>query len=415
MKQLFKRERYGWLPVLTYIVLVLLMVIQVGWIFKAARLEEQIFSHRVEMALKAARDEIGVRIPQCSDMSDFLCGRPCPRAIHIAKTREVDSIINTNLRLWNIELPYQFQLTDSFLHLNKHRTFNSPAYHQNLSGLLDQSGVMIEVEFPTRNQFLVSQIYGILGLSVIFIVFVMFSFLIMMRLLGRDKALLVHTTDFINNMVHEFQTPIANVRFASQLINKNCAAGETNKTSEYAGVILDETLRLQQLVEEILHVGRPETDDEMTEGVDVHAAIRQAVEPFLYRVQASGGKLRLGLTAQRYLIRGEYGPMVQVVSNLIDNALKYVDDVPVIMVNTVNKDNRLVVSVTDNGIGIHKNEQMSVFEKYYRVSTGNTHNVKGFGLGLTYVKKVVTRFGGSVAVVSQPAKGSTFRVILPLT
>jgi two-component system phosphate regulon sensor histidine kinase PhoR len=415
MKQLFKRERYGWLPVLTYIVLGLLMVIQVGWIFKAARLEEQIFSHRVEMALKAARDEIGLRIPQCSDMSDFLCGRPCPRAIHIAKTREVDSIINTKLRLWNIELPYQFQLKDSFLYLNKHRPFNSPAYHQNLSGLLDQSGVMIEVEFPTRNQFLVGQIYGILGLSVLFIVFVMFSFLIMMRLQRRDKALLVHTTDFINNMVHEFQTPIANVRFASQLINKNCAAGETARTTEYAGVILDETLRLQQLVGEILHVGRPETDDEMTEGVDVHAAIRQAVEPFLYRVQALGGKLSLDLTAQPYLIRGEYGPMVQVISNLIDNALKYVEDVPVIMVTTVNKDNRLVVSVTDNGIGIRKDEQMRIFDKYYRVSTGNTHNVKGFGLGLTYVRKVVTRFGGSVSVVSQPGKGSTFRVILPLT
>jgi two-component system, OmpR family, phosphate regulon sensor histidine kinase PhoR len=151
------------LPSLTFIILVLLIIIQVNWIFRAARLEEQNFSHRVAMALKGARDEIGNRVPLCSDMSDFLCGRKCPEPIHNKKHHEVDSIISANLENYNISLPYTYEVTDAILHKSQGRLFTPASYLQNLNGVIDQNGIQIKILFPTRNQFLLGQIWGQLG------------------------------------------------------------------------------------------------------------------------------------------------------------------------------------------------------------------------------------------------------------
>ncbi|WP_062123583.1 sensor histidine kinase [Geofilum rubicundum] len=414
MKKGKPTDKQGILAITTFVVLALLMMVQISWIFRAARLEEQNFNHRVSMALKAARDEIGVRAPKCTDMSDFLCGRQCPEHVNQSKHAEVDSIIRANLSMYNIALPYTFEITDSLLHQSRGRFFNPTCYQQNLNGLIDQNGIQIRVLFPTRNQYLIGQLYSQLGLSILFILFVMLSFLITWRLFRREKDLMLHTTDFINNMVHEFQTPIANIRFAANLLKKKKTGDSPQKTEEYTEVILNETLRLQGHVEAILKVASHSDNQDSTEKIDMHQMIEHVISTFHFRLEHAQAAISLDARASKHEINAEWGPLTLIISNLIDNALKYVSHQPQIHISTQNKENLLVVSVQDNGIGIRKEDQSRIFDKFFRVSTGNVHDVKGFGLGLTYVKKVVEQFGGHVTVQSTPGKGSIFTLTFPL-
>ncbi|TCO08290.1 sensor histidine kinase [Natronoflexus pectinivorans] len=401
------------LAVITFSLLTFLIIIQVSWIYRAALLEEQNFNHRVAMALKYAKIELGNRAPYCEEMTNFLCGRGHEEKKHVKKYWEVDSIIRSSLNAHKIELPFTFELTDTLLHYSKGRLFTPPSYTQNLNGLTDQSGFQIKVEFPTRNQFLIGQIMSQLGLSIVFILFVMYAFLASRNLYKREKALLLRTTDFINNMVHEFQTPIANVRFATNLIKKQ--KDISVKTNEYSEVILEETKRLQHHVEEILRVGCSEHNDCDLDDLDMHELIENVIQSFKVRLTHSNATIRFKPDAENALIKGEYGPVSLVISNLIDNALKYVAKKPIIEINTTNMDSNLIIKITDNGIGIKKEDQQQVFEKFYRVSTGNVHNVKGFGMGLTYAKKVTDDCGGSIELESNPGKGSVFTLIFPVT
>ncbi len=407
-------DKQGLLAITTFVVLALLIMVQISWIFRAARLEEQNFNHRVSMALKAARDEIGVRAPQCNDMSDFLCGRKCPELVHQSKNAEVDSIIRANLSIYNIALPYTFEITDSLLHQSTGRFFNPTCYRQNLNGLIDQNGIQIRLQFPTRNQYLIGQLYSQLGLSILFILFVMLSFLITWRLFRREKELMLHTTDFINNMVHEFQTPIANSRFAANLLKKKKPGDSAQKTEEYTEVILNETLRLQGHVEAILKVASNSDNQDSTEKVAMHPLIEHVISTFHFRLEHAQATLTFDAQASKDQIVAEWGPVTLILSNLIDNALKYVNQKPKIHITTQNKENHLLVSVQDNGIGIRKEDQPRIFDKFFRVSTGNVHDVKGFGLGLTYVKKVAEQFGGDVTVQSTLNKGCIFTLTFPL-
>ncbi len=409
-----KFDKQALLATFTFTILVLLVLIQVGWIFRAANLEKQNFNHRVAMALKGARDEIGRRAPQCNDMHDFLCGRKCASDIEKKKTAEIDSIIKENLAINNISLPYTFQITDSILPQSKGKLFTSPCYLQNLNGLVDQNGIQIRVQFPSRNQFLMAQISGLMGLSILFIIFVMFSFVITFRMFRKEKALLTHTTDFINNMVHEFQTPIANMRFAANLIRKNKGSENKEKTNEYTGVILEETQRLQNHVESILRVAGNGNCPAEKEVVNLHEVIENVISTFRYRIEHSNASIRLFPDAEQCEIEAEKGPITLIISNLIDNALKYVKQKPHIQISTLNQKGTIVLRFSDNGIGISKENQSRIFDKFFRVSTGDVHNVKGFGLGLTYVKKVTLQYGGTVSVESEPEKGSIFTLTFPI-
>jgi len=414
MKLFEKIDKQGLLATFTFTILVLLVFIQVGWIFRAANLEKQNFNHRVAMALKGARDEIGKRVPKCSDMTNYLCGRKCAAGVNKRKTVEIDSIIRENFIINNINLPYTFLITDSILPQSKGKLLTSPCYLQNLNGLIDQNGIQIRVQFPSRNQFLLAQLYGIMGISVLFIVFVMFSFIVTFRLFRREKALLLQTTDFVNNMVHEFQTPIANMRFATNLIRKLKPVGNKEKTDEYTGVILEETERLQAHVESILRVAGNGNVVQEKEIVDVNEVIESIIKSFKYRIESSNACIKFFPDAENHKIEAERGAISLIISNLIDNALKYVRQKPHIQISTLNQNKRLIIRVSDNGIGISKENQSKIFDKFYRVSTGDIHNVKGFGLGLTYVKKVTLQYKGLVAAESEPNKGSIFTLSFPI-
>ncbi len=408
-----KMQRQGYLALLTFAALVVLMTLQVLWLLQTARLEEQRFNQKVTSALKEAGNEIGQRAPACNKMMNYLCGEQCPHAEKMRSISEVDSIIKAKLSAYSISLEYTFEISDS-ISRSQSKLFGSRCYLQSLNGLLEKDGIQISLRFPDRNQFILAQIKGTFLLAIFSIVFVAVSFLITFQMFTRERKMLEQTTHFINNLVHEFQTPLSNIRLATGLIRKRETASNDEKIGEYTGVILKENQKLQNHVEEILKVSNSGWSNTLSDPVNVHDAIRSVVDDFLHKLEAVDGVIKLDLKAPHPIIVAEEKQFTLILSNLIDNAIKYSLHKPMISISTHQQDQSLIIKVTDNGIGIEKGEQAKIFDRYYRVSTGDIHNVKGFGLGLTFVKQKVESFNGKIKILSSPGKGSTFILSFPI-
>lgn len=408
------KNRQKYLAIFTFIALITLLVVQVYWLFKEARLAEDNFSRQVNKALTEAREEIGNSVSTCNDLKNYLCGHPCLNAVRKKKISEIDSIIHSKLDIHHIDLAYTFSITDSTVTHSNSKIFRNRCYLQTLNGLLEKNGIQIRLQFPGRNQFLLAQIKGAFLLAFIAVIFVMISFIVTFSMFRREREMARQTSDFINNMVHEFQTPLSNIRLAASMIRKKEKALNDEKVIEYSNVILNENNKLEKHVEEILKVADSSHNHNNTEEVDIHKLIESTVHEFKTRLEDVSGTIELHLNASSYVLKLAPYHIKLIFSNLIDNAIKYTVNSPVIVISTENKAKSLYITVKDNGIGIDKKDIVHIFEKYYRVSTGYIHNVKGFGLGLTYVKKIVDQYKGKIDVSSSKNSGTLFTIILPL-
>lgn len=409
-----KIDRQGFLAISTFVALIVLMFIQVNWLFNAARFEEQIFNQTVANALIEAREEIGNRVPVCNNMKNYLCGQPCQAMAKKKTVAEIDSIIYSKLKKYHIELGYEFEITDSAYVQKDSKLFGSKCYLQSLNGLLEKDGIQIKLEFPARKQFLLAQMKGSFLLAIFSVLFVMVSFIVTFRMFKRERQTVKQTSDFINNMVHEFQTPLSNIRLAASLIRKKEAVLNDEKVVEYTSVILKENQKLENHVANILKVSCRGENDCALEQVDIHHIISETGNEFKTRLDALSGKIDYNLDAKYHTLKIAPDHVVLIFSNLIDNAVKYSSLAPQITISTVNRKNTIEITVKDNGIGIDTKDLPMIFDKYYRVSTGNVHNVKGFGLGLTYVKKLIEQYKGKIEVLSSKNSGTLFTITLPL-
>ncbi len=402
------------LSAFTFVVLVLLMIIQVDYIQKAAHLEEQNFNHRAMMALKDTRDEVARRAPSCNDMQNYLSGFECPERAKQKAAAEVDSILRSNLKLYQIDVAYTLQISDTLLTACDSQELLPSCYLQNINGILKKKGIQMRLEFPDRNQFMIKQMSGLFVLSILFIGFVMVSYILTQRMSVRVKKQMQRTQEFINNMVHEFQTPLANMRFAANLIKKK-NEGEQScvKIDNYTKIILAENQKMEDHVQDILKVACARTTS-CENTLNLHQVIKKVVDDFQFSFEQNKGSVKLELSAANDLIKADERELERVISNLLDNAIKYAKENPTVYIRTSNKGVNLLLQVMDKGIGIDQNELPRIFDQYYRVSTGDVHNVKGFGLGLTYVKKIVEKYGGKVSVKSKPAEETTFLIQMPL-
>ena len=233
----------------------------------------------------------------------------------------------------------------------------------------------------------------------------------------RQKKLSVIKNDFINNMTHEFKTPIATISLASQMLKDGAVTNTPETIDRVATIIRDESKRLTFQVERVLQTALfSETRMKLKlKNINMNQLIEDLLPKFSLRVEDKGGKFSAYLEADQDEVLADEVHVTNVISNLVDNAIKYCVKPPEITIYTRNKDKEIVISVIDNGIGIAKKDQKLIFERFYRVSTGNLHDVKGFGLGLSYVKKIVEAHGGRIDVESSLEKGSCFDIVLPLT
>ncbi|MEQ1746673.1 MAG: HAMP domain-containing sensor histidine kinase [Saprospiraceae bacterium] len=273
----------------------------------------------------------------------------------------------------------------------------------------------LSIYFPNRTSLVLGSVWQTLALSVIFTGIILFCFWYTVQVIYRQKKLSEMKTDFINNMTHEFKTPIATISLATDSIASPMVVNNPDKIKRFVDIIRQENRRMNSQVERVLQIAQLDKKDVQLSLADVnlHELIQQAAANFSLQVENRNGVLTLDLKAERPVISGDATHLVSVVHNLLDNANKYSPEKPEITVRTRNVPSGVAISVEDKGVGIGKDTRKHIFDKFYRVHTGNVHDVKGFGLGLSYVKAIVTAHKGFVDVYSEPGKGSAFTVTLP--
>ncbi len=277
----------------------------------------------------------------------------------------------------------------------------------------------VKVYFPDKKDYIFQSIKFMIP-SFVFTIILLIVFVYTIIVAFRQKKLTEMKNDFINNMTHEFKTPISTISLAAQMLNDNTVRKSPKMLEHISNVINDETKRLRFQVEKVLQMSmfdRQKATLRLQE-VDANDAIAQIVHTFKLKVEKYGGHITAHLDASHANVYVDEMHFTNVIFNLLDNAVKYRrEDVELnLEVATRNiSDSRLEITVADNGIGIHKDDLKKIFEKFYRVSTGNLHDVKGFGLGLAYVHKMVHELNGQIMVESEVGKGTKFKLILPLT
>lgn len=274
---------------------------------------------------------------------------------------------------------------------------------------------LLMIHFPARGSFVWRSLWlNFLG-SILFTAIILFSFGYTINVIFRQKKLSEMKTDFINNMTHEFKTPIATISLAVDSINSPMVSEDPQRVKRFAGIIREENRRMNNQVEKVLQIALLDRNDfslKMSE-VNMHEVITNAVRNIGLQVEKRGGTVRMELNAKNPAISGDQTHIDSILNNLLDNANKYSPDEPEIVVSTRDVSNGIEVSIQDNGIGLSKEARKQIFEKFYRVHTGDRHDVKGFGLGLSYVKAMMDAHNGQVRVQSEIGKGSTFFLTFP--
>ncbi len=274
----------------------------------------------------------------------------------------------------------------------------------------------LKLHFPSKKSWLWYSLLPTMLAVVFFTGMILFCFSYTIYVILRQKKVSEMKNDFINNMTHEFKTPIATISLAADSIESPKVIHDERKINRFTGIIRQENKRMLQQVEKVLQMAQIDKEDfhmKLSE-VDMHEVIRQAVDHLTLQVQQRDGQIHSDLDAPQPLLLGDPTYLSNAIYNLLDNANKYSPERPDIHISTHNLNGGIEIVVEDKGIGISKENQKHIFDKFYRVHTGNLHDVKGFGLGLSYVKAIANAHQGNIEVKSEPGKGSRFSLYLPL-
>lgn len=335
--------------------------------------------------------------------------------------RELSELLSKKLDENNIDIDFEYAIyhkdlatkvqTDNF-ELDKASTFGVPIFLDNNN----ESEYTLYLNFPERSKFILSSIIGMALLSIIFTSIIIIAYTSAIYQLIKQRKISQIKTDFINNMTHEFKTPIATINLALDAIRNPKIIGDEDKVKRYLKMIKDENKRMHAQVENVLRISKLEKNELniSKDRVDLHDIILDAITHIELIVEDRKGYVKTHLEAALTSVLANETHFTNVIVNILDNAVKYSDGKPEITVVTENIGNSIILKISDKGNGMSKSVQKRVFEKFYREHTGDVHNVKGHGLGLAYVKRIVDDHSGHVSVESEKGKGSTFIIKLPL-
>ncbi len=295
------------------------------------------------------------------------------------------------------------------------RDFNSSPYKVQLYGIDEESPGHLKIFFPGKQSFLWSRVLPSLLTSFLFTGLVLFCFAYTIFVIFRQKKVSEMKTDFINNMTHEFKTPIATISLASDSITNKTVIDNPDKIKRFAGIIKQENRRMLDQVEKVLQMAKIDKRDFDLKLADVNIndIVYQATENSRLKIIKREGTLDVSLNASTPVVQGDLTHISNIIHNLLDNAEKYSNEKPKIDVTTRNVTGGVEVDISDNGIGMNQDSIKHIFDKFYRVHTGNRHDVKGFGLGLSYVKALMDAHNGKIKVTSELGVGSTFSIFFP--
>ena len=405
-----------------------ILFIQMSWINNAVTLKRQEFERSVNTSMKQI--VVSIHNQFLSKQSEVQIGEISRNRYleeHFTvqgwfKKDELHDIIASVLKQNNIKQPFEFCILNIF----RYPVFNSDGFHsQDLSTSfsirLAKTNAAMEQEYlylsiPEDRNLIYREMAWMIIASIVFTTIIILAFAITVRTLFNQKKLSEIKSDFINNMTHELKTPLATISLAIDALTNEKVIHDAEKIKIYSSMIKDENKRMNKQVEKILQAARLEKEEIKLniQKLNAHEIINKVVDNLALQVQEKNGILNLKLRAADPVIEADEVHFSNIIFNLLDNAMKYSNDAPRIEVETLSTGNgMLTIKIKDNGIGMDKETQSRVFERFYRAHTGNLHNVKGFGLGLSYVKAIVDAHEGKIKVESIPGKGSTFTVTLP--
>ncbi|TYA57368.1 HAMP domain-containing histidine kinase [Formosa maritima] len=345
--------------------------------------------------------------------------------IHKRITKEeINNLLKSKLTEDNINIDYQFAIYSNDLatkvqsedfELENEATFSVPIF-QNENDLSNNYRLL--VNFPKRNTFVQSSIIKMTLLSIIFTSIIIIAYASALMQLLRQRKISEIKTDFINNMTHEFKTPIATINLALDAIRNPAVIEDKERVLRYLKMIKDENKRMHAQVENVLRISKLERNELniSKERVILHDLIEDAITHVQLIVEDREGEINVDLLADTSSVLANETHFTNVLVNILDNAIKYTPEsrAPIIDISTENVGTNILLKITDQGSGMSKAAQKRVFEKFYREHTGDRHDVKGHGLGLAYVKRIVEDHQGHISVESEKDKGSTFIIKLPL-
>jgi two-component system phosphate regulon sensor histidine kinase PhoR len=334
----------------------------------------------------------------------------------------LDRDLQQELLVNGIDIPYHFTVSQTdgreiyrcndYVEKRKGASFSAYLFRNDPPARMG----VLKVHFPDYDTYMRGSTKFLLP-SIFFTIILMISFIFSIGIIFRQKKFSEVKNDFINNMTHELKTPISTISLASQMLGDGSVTKSPEMQKHISGIINDETKRLRFLVEKVLQMSmfdRQNTSLKLRD-INVNEIINSVVHTFDLKVQSYGGTLQSDLGATEAIVVADEMHITNVIFNLLDNAVKYRrEKVPLtLVVRTWNESGKLCISVKDNGGGIKKDDLKHIFDKFYRVHTGNKHDVKGFGLGLAYVKKIINEHHGTIRTESEPGEGTTFIITLP--
>lgn len=343
-----------------------------------------------------------------------------PISERISKEK-LQALLKKELEEFGVKTPFEFGIYNNGLatkiksdkfRFDKYATYSNPVFTDNEG----KSRYQLLVSFPQKKKFLFSDLIGITVLSIVFTLIIIIAYSSALNQLIKQRQISEIKTDFINNMTHEFKTPIATINLALDAIKNPKIIDDREKTTRYLQMIRDENKRMHAQVENVLRISKLEKKElEIAkESNDIHEILEDATEHVNLIVEDRQGTIETHFGATRTTVLLNDVHFTNVLVNVLDNAIKYSPDKPVIDIYTENVKDFVIIRIKDQGSGMSKVAQKRIFEKFYREHTGDLHNVKGHGLGLAYVKRIVDDHNGQIFVESEKGKGSTFIIKLPL-
>ncbi len=401
-----------------------IVVIQIFWVKKAFDLKEKQFNQTMHIALKNVAENILLYNNNPSSLLNPV--NQVSSNYYIVKVNDMIDAYTLELYLKNefehkgISLDFEYGIYDcsneEMVYGNYVSADESINKNSSRTALPKWSSdnYYFGVYFPTREEYLLGQMdIWIFSSIVLLIVLIFFAYTIFMIM--KQRRLSEIQKDFINNMTHEFKTPISTIAISSEILMKPEIINQPERLLNYASIIHSENSRLKKQVERVLQMATLDKEEIRLDKnpLDLNELIQKIVRNMHAALRQKDGVVSFQLDEMPVVINADNVHLSNIIYNLIDNAIKYAKEKPEITISTKAKKNHVVIGVEDKGIGINKDSKKLIFNKFYRVSTGNIHDVKGFGLGLNYVKIMVNAHKGKIKLESELNKGSKFSILLP--
>jgi len=401
-----------------------IIVMQIYWVQKAFDINDKQFNQTINIALKRVADQIATfnngTLPAENPVNQLSSDYYVVNVNTIIDANVLEYYLRQEFLKVNMNLDYEYAIYDCATNKMMYGKYVSPSRHEEKPKVTvnlpryDKFPYYFGIHFPAKSTLLAGKMnIWIFSSAILLIVVTFFGYALYIIL--KQSRLSEIQKDFVNNMTHEFKTPLSTIAISTDVLSDKDILDNPDTLFNYVNVIKQENTRLIGQVEKVLQMANLDRNEVKLnrEKIALHDILINAINPMRVGYKNKIINITHHFDATNDFIFADRVHVSNIIYNLLDNAIKYSDEIADIEVNTFNKNHNLIVSISDKGIGIEKKEQKNIFQKFYRVPTGNVHNVKGFGLGLHYVKNIVKAHRWTISLISEPGKGSTFTFQMP--